>query len=134
VKVDNKAKVILTLEELNKLTLDWKKLLGISDWETNVILSRENKMPVKGAACCQYCFDRKTADVYILDSIDYEDFPKWPQDMEQSLVHELLHLRFAPWDKKCKKGLELSWMEQTVDALAKAFVIVKRQGGESPLT
>ena len=72
---------------------------------------------------------KKTAIIKILDSKDYllDSGPNclYPQDMEQSLVHELLHLHFAAIDDY--EGLKDIVHEQAIDQIAKSLIKVKRK-------
>lgn len=45
---------------------------------------------------CEWQLKTKIATIRILDPIDYPENLIIEQDMEKTLVHELLHLHFAP--------------------------------------
>ncbi len=50
-------------------------------------------------------------------------------DMEQSLVHELLHVMFKPFEGKVPDdSLERQFLEQSINKLAYALVKLKRRG------
>ncbi len=50
-----------------------------------------------------------------------------PYDLEETLVHELLHLTCAPFEPE-HGSLAHTLMEQTIDMLAKTLVRLKRGG------
>lgn len=65
------------------------------------------------------------AVIKILDPSDYPQTP-FEQDMEISLVHELLHLHFALFEPKTDDSLEFLIMESTIEQLANILVEMKR--------
>jgi len=88
-------------------------------------------MSYEGAACVAYCNKNAMAHVQIVDPIDYQSGDGgWEQDMEASLVHELLHLRFG-----CVKFDEDDYrddmFERAIDVTARALVDLSRGSGVS---
>jgi hypothetical protein len=82
-------------------------------------------MPEGMQGCVDITWSRKEAVVSILDPVDYPPDSAWEQDMEQVLVHELLHLHFPE-----PEGNDLHMLyEQGVQMTALALVDLKRQGG-----
>lgn len=59
--------------------------------------------------------------IHIIDPFDYPRNTMFAQDMEQTLVHELLHLHFAPFEPD-GEGLASCMMEQTIELLAGILV------------
>jgi hypothetical protein len=82
-------------------------------------------MPEGMQGCVDITWSRKEAVVSIVDPVDYPPDSAWKQDMEQVLVHELLHLHFPE-----PEGNDLHMLyEQGVQMTALALVDLKRQGG-----
>ena len=71
------------------------------------------------------------ADILLLDPMDYDD-ASFAQDMEQTLVHELMHLVLEVLTPENKESLEYVMLEQIVDSLATTLVKLKRGGEKSP--
>lgn len=65
----------------------------------------------------------------VLDPVDYPPDIITPYELEETLVHELLHLHFAPFMSE-HDTLERTLQEQAIDAIAKALVS-RYGGGES---
>jgi hypothetical protein len=118
---------ILTLEELNKLCEEWKSVLGLENWNTSIKICRDDDME-GGAGHCHWVLPIQCADIKILDHVDwYKIIDHFPQDMEKTIVHELLHCRFAVIDKAEDGTLEELILHQNIDMLACALVGIKRE-------
>lgn len=75
----------------------------------------------------------KSAVIRILDPVDYPDDLIAPQDQEQTLVHELLHLVFSVVEVGMNETQEVL-NHQIIDMLAKALVEARRCGCTAPIT
>ena len=120
---------IFTKEELEILCKEWQATLGMSEWEIAICISRDNDMSVSGQGCNKVTPAKKIAFIYIVDPIDYPIYNEssiWPQDMERTLVHELIHIHMYVWDNIKPDSVENILLEQTVDTLSKALVNLKR--------
>ncbi len=120
--------VILTPEELNALCREWQALLGLADWKVVVRIRRAWEMKYPNAdGEVGWTDDRRQAIIRILDPVDYEPTRIFPQDMEEALVHELLHLHFAliSFEDHTKED---TLQEQALHALARGYVALKRRG------
>lgn len=117
--------------EVQQACEEWKKRLRLQDWFTKSGIYRERDMQL--GECngeCEYQLETKMATIRIIDPLDYPEGLIVEQDMEKTLVHELLHLHFAPLyantdDKSIKDA-----QEQAIDCIAHALVNLSR-GGES---
>ena len=121
--------VILTENELKELCVEWQKRLRLTDWEVVIELSRKSDF-VQNTwyGQCSWTLTRKAAHVRVMDVIDYPADNPWDYDMEHTLVHELLHLKFAPFvdiDTDTLLGIVI---EQTIDELARVLLELKREG------
>lgn len=114
--------IIYTLEHLKDKCAEWQSILRLQDWDIEISIVRQRGMGSRTSMGeCEYNEQRKIAFIRILDPIDYEDL--LPLDMEWTLVHELLHLHFAPiWDDDKE-----SEMETTINLLAAALVRMYRR-------
>lgn len=121
---------ILTQEELEKLCEEWKKILRLEHWDTRITIARDRDFAGDdNEGEIDYILEKGDASIRILDASDYP-YPKTPfkQDMEATLVHELLHLHFAPFkpDKE-ENDLAFCFWERTIDDLSKILVKLKRE-------
>lgn len=110
--------------DLAALVTKWQALLKLRDWRLDVDyvpnLAAPDGAPVYGL--CSPFVDGKRARISIRD-------PETPvrgaeiQDPEDTLVHELLHLHFAPLAENTTAGVAAE--EQAVWAITEAFAAVK---------
>ena len=119
---------MLTVEELVVLCKEWQAILNIQFWDIKVGIYRGRDFSKKEIqAEVSFQLATATAILRILDPTDY-DRDLWPQDMEVSMVHELLHLRLAEADETESGSMEDILLERAIDHIAKALVKLKRGG------
>ena len=116
----------LTADELQVLCKEWQDRLRLNEWDIVVNIYRAREFYNEGCIGENTWELRKAESIIrILDPVDYPENTRFPLDMEQVLVHELLHLLFAPFEPN-DKTLQHDFMEQTIDRLAKVLVDMKR--------
>lgn len=110
-----------------KLCDYWKKTLGLSDWDIVIKTKRRWDIGEERQGEVQYSFLGKQALINILDPSDWnnEDFK---QDIEKTLVHELLHCKFAILESET--GEIGYYAHQLLNDIAKSFVKC-RKGNEN---
>lgn len=113
-------------EELHEKLIEWQKRLRLQDWVVKVKIARNKDVAEKSQGHCNWVIQKKMATIIILDPLDYPDDTMHPQDMEQTLVHELLHLHFAPFDDEVDTPKEIA-IEQATDCIAYALVNIHRE-------
>ena len=75
----------------------WQKRLNLQDWNVSVLMSRTGELKPKTLGNIHWDMEKKTAVIRVLDPADYRlPFREMLQDMEFTVVHELIHLGFAP--------------------------------------
>lgn len=116
-----------TQEELEKLLKKWQKTLRLTDWNIQVKIARANEMTREGVQGeNMYSVPLHSSFIKIVDPVDWEtDFCE-EQDMEKTLVHELMHLVLCHSEPNPNKTLKLQLFEVSVEKLANAFVDMKR--------
>lgn len=117
---------IFTEDELKKLCSFWQNQLKLNNWRIAIGIERKtvfNNSQSTGEI--DYVLPLRQAIIKILDPLDYPNSP-FEQDMEISLVHELLHLHFALFEPKSDDSLEFLIMESTIEQLANILVEMKR--------
>ncbi|WP_028983321.1 hypothetical protein [Sporolactobacillus terrae] len=115
--------VILTADQLKEKLDYWQKRLRLQDWLIDLKITRKRDMEFDSQGECNYNLLKKMAVIRIVDSVDYDACAAFPQDMEWCLVHELLHLHFAPLHVERDDEAE----EQAVDLISNALVTVARE-------
>lgn len=114
--------------DLDALLAEWQPALRLQHWTITV----EYKRRLGASAQNRYMMLSLKSKIEIIDPIDYDaDFCNEPQDVERSLVHELLHLHFAPISPDNDSPGHLH-EEQAVESLARAFVALKRRTTSAP--
>lgn len=124
--------VIYTEEQLKAKCAEWQKILRLEDWTifTGIYRSRDFKTENSQAEIEPFLLKRM-AKIRILDPVDYEPTCWTPQDMEISLVHELIHIHlfqlFADREDESRQIAE----EQAIEAISRGLVDLYRRGGET---
>ncbi len=115
---------IFSSDELNKLLVEWQKRLKLGDWNIRLIKCRANKMTENCLGEVNYELSNLTAVIHLLDEIDYPS-ELFSYDMEQVLVHELLHLVFATVTPDDVGSLKHTLFEQSIEKMANVFIEFK---------
>jgi hypothetical protein len=75
----------------------WQKRLNLSDWNISLVVSRANELKPKTLGNIHWDTEKKTAIIRVLDPADYKlPFNEMLQDLEFTVVHELIHLELSP--------------------------------------
>ena len=75
----------------------WQKRLNLQDWVVSVVVSRAGELKPKTVGNIHWDREKKTAIIRVLDPADYKlPFDQMLQDIEFTIVHELIHLEIAP--------------------------------------
>ena len=75
----------------------WQKRLNLQDWKISVLVVRTTDLKPKTLGNIHWDLDKKSATIRVLDPADYQlPFHEMLDDMEFTVVHELIHLQLAP--------------------------------------
>lgn len=119
----------LSQEQLEALCREWQGVLRLQDWDVKVKLARQREFSNPSAMGeCRWTLPNKQALILLVDPVDYPDDTEWPYDMEQVLVHELLHLHAAAFDAFEDDSPQDVALEQMIECLACGLVRLKRNG------
>ncbi len=114
-------------KQLEKALAKWQKILRLMDWKIDISIERGRYFSnQESQAEVEWYIQNKRAVIKILDPIDYEDALD-EQDMELSLVHELLHLHLAPFDTFESGSQEEIALEQCIEMISMALVNLERK-------
>lgn len=99
----------------------WKRKLCLQEWRIRLKTHlRPEEMTMNDAAgCTEWSESIKTARIEIVDSAYYGDRIV-PFNFEETLVHELLHLKFSFWCQN-EDDVRDRVMHQMIDDLARAL-------------
>jgi hemerythrin superfamily protein len=121
-----------TIEQKTALLNEWIRRIGLEKW---TIYSTLDEIPSQmdnkdHAGEAEWHATEKIGYIRVLAKRYHELDDKY--DFERTLVHELLHLKFAVfWDNS--EGFATSLLHQTIEKMASALVDAKRSG-ESIIT
>ena len=121
---------ILTEEQLQQRLLYWQERLNLRDWKLKVKIDRGSDIGGDYQGGINWSLNSKSASIRILDPIDYPKHSMEEQDMENTLVHELLHIHFALISEKCNpQPMEIYnlFEEQAIESLAEALIELERK-------
>jgi hypothetical protein len=116
----------LTDKKLQKLTQEWQKLLRLQDWRVRVEFVEPLEMEDPGSmGQCQT--DRGLRQVKIkLRSPEYNCYEnEFNQDVEATLVHELLHV-YTNLIIHAPDSTQGLFVEQAIEAMTMALLSLKR--------
>ncbi|WP_298833854.1 hypothetical protein [uncultured Planococcus sp.] len=119
------VEIIYTRKQLQKRLDYWQRRLRLLDWHLTIAKERRKKMPNEAQAYCQTNRASKISHIGILHESDYGTNTPTPQDMDWSIVHELLHVHISGI-----KAEEFEWSlqeEQAIDAMAYAYITLDRE-------
>ena len=75
----------------------WQKRLNLQDWNISLVVSRASELKPKTLGNIHWDNEKKTAVLRVLDPADYKlPFNEMLQDLEFTVVHELIHLELSP--------------------------------------
>jgi hypothetical protein len=75
----------------------WQQRLNLQDWTITIVMARASELKPKTLGNVHWDLPKKTATIHVLDPADYHLQDKeMLQDMEFTVVHELIHLELAP--------------------------------------
>ena len=112
----------------------WQTRLELNDWHISVTLARAADLKPDTWGTVRWDVGRKTAVIRVLDPADYRLPPHaMLQDMEFTIVHELIHLALAPAasDLLCSRA-NRSEEEQAVNRMATALLELDRNRATVP--
>jgi hypothetical protein len=74
----------------------WQNRLNLKDWKISLVMSHPIDLREKTFGNVRWDADKKTAVIRVLDASEYQlPFRATLNDMEFTIVHELIHLEFA---------------------------------------
>lgn len=119
---------IFNLNRLEELLEEWKSILHLEKWDIELRRSRQIDF-LEGDNQGEITFNKVEcqAILSILDHIDWVDTP-FKQDMEKTLVHELLHLIYADFEPEDSNSLQYTLWHRSIDSMARVLVSLKRKG------
>jgi hypothetical protein len=106
-------------KSLDAMCAKWQRILRLQDWDVKIQFAHSYEIP-GNAGDVNFVVAKKAASIRILFPAEFDATIKFPQDIEKTIVHELVHLHFAPIDDF--DGLRGRLLEQAVECIASGLV------------
>jgi len=93
-----RERTLLTASFAQEKLSQWQKRLNLQDWNITIQVARASELKPKTLGNIHWNLDKKTAIIRVLDPADYHlpTFQAMLEDVEFTVVHELIHLDLAP--------------------------------------
>lgn len=118
--------VIFNDEQLQEKLKEWQKRLRLQDWIIEARICRIHELMPDSLANIHPTLEKKAALIKIMDPIDYDPTFMLPYDMENSLVHELLHLHLWPITGDDEEGKHHTAEEQAIECITSGLLSALR--------
>ena len=117
------VKITTTVErpDLEAFVAEWAPTMGLGDWDIKAKYERG----MKDRGSVGYSLRSRAALIRVQDPLDYADGEDWQPDPELTVVHELAHLHFAPFEFAADTKRDI-FEDQAVHAFARALIKLKR--------
>ena len=103
----------------------WQQRLDLADWKISLLMTRRQDLKPKTLGGIRWDKRKKQAVIWVLDPIDYQlPHGQMLEDMERTIVHELLHLELA---SQRRSKASRSHEEHAVNRIAEAFLKLDRE-------
>ncbi|GEM_PF-1144546 len=115
----------LTLEQqMQQKCREWQQRLRLADWDVTVkVVPAMDMSSTQAQGCIHWRITEKTADIKLVTPEDaVKQNPMRPYNLEETLIHELLHLHMAPFEPDSSEQTECMAMEWTINAIAGALL------------
>ena len=103
----------------------WQERLKLGDWRISVTMNRRDDLKPKTLGGIRWDKPKKSAVIWVLDASDYRlPFREMLDDMELTIVHELVHLELASLPRS---EASRSSEEHAVNGIAETLLRLDRQ-------
>ena len=112
-------------EFLDAKVVRWRQRLGLEDWRISVVMAHRADLPSKTMGGIRWDKPTKSAVIWVLDPSEYRlPISEMLDDMELTIVHELVHLDLASLPRgQASRGSE----EHAVNSIARAMLDLDRK-------
>jgi len=103
----------------------WQQRLKLDEWKISVLPARSSELKPGTLGAIRWDKGKKTARIWVLDPADYQlPFREMLDDMELTVVHELVHLQLASLPRgQASRSTE----EYAVNGIADALLALDRE-------
>jgi len=106
---------------VNERLAVWQTRLNLRDWKISIVMAHQSELKPKTLGNIHWESDKKSAVIRVLDASDYKmPFREMLDDMEFTVVHELIHLELSSLPRSdASRREEEHAVNQITDALLK---------------
>jgi hypothetical protein len=126
---DARERQSLAESYLHQRLARWQERLKLQDWTISLVMSHPSELRRGTLGNVHWDAEKKTAVIRVLDAADYgRPFRATLEDMEFTVVHELVHLELTSLTRNFKSRSEESFSqeEQAVNRLSDALLQLDR--------
>jgi hypothetical protein len=112
---------LVSTNYVNERLAVWQQRLNLQDWRITIIMSHPSDLKPRTLGNIHWDADKRSAVIRVLDASDYKlGFRDMLDDMEFTVVHELIHLELSslPRSEASRRDEEHA-VNQITDALLK---------------
>jgi len=110
---------------VNARLVVWQQRLNLQDWKISIIMSHPSDLKPKTLGNIHWDADKKSAVIRVLDASDYRmGYREMLEDMEFTVVHELIHLELSSLPRSEASRRE---EEHAVNTIADALLKLDRR-------
>ena len=121
------SKYVFSNEVLQVFLKKWVAILSLQEWDIHAEICSEEYFTNKDCdGETLFLLSKAQATIHILDPNDYPNDASFEQDMEITLVHELLHLKYAGFQPP-DDSPEHAYFERGIQTTAKVLVGLCRE-------
>jgi len=116
------------MPDLNRLCRKWQRLLRLQDWDVKIRWATGADDQTGDCATCKHWDQEKFALIRVTPPDQRTTSAEFHEetDVEADVVHELLHLHFAPFESP-DDSPEATSQEQAINLIACALVALDRK-------
>lgn len=112
------VKAIVSQGQVDRWVGVWQRRLHLQDWKVDARMVRSNDLKPDTLGNLKWNSVTRTATIKVLNPIDYDiPIPDIPEDIEYTVVHELVHLQLSVLPRDGSKELEEIVVNKISDAL-----------------
>ena len=108
--------------DLQEILVKWQKILRLQDWVITIQYAKHFDLNPDAQGQVGWNLFKKSAHIKVMDPGDYDPSWPFPQDVQKTVVHELLHLHMAPFDETKADSLGDKMLEQAIECISSALV------------
>jgi hypothetical protein len=103
----------------------WRRRLDLEHWQISIVMTRRSDLKPKTRGKIRWDKDKKSAVIWVMNASDYQlPLREMLDDMEFTIVHELVHLQLASLPRS---EASRSSEEHAVNNIAAALLRLARQ-------